>query len=254
MPDGRRLILPALVLLGAALLLEAAVALGMTPATIAPPSRIAAALAEHRSLLWFHLEPTLLVAVTGFLIALTLSLMCAVLVYLFKAAEPAVVSIGTIIDSIPMIAISPVLVIWMGLSLPTRITITVLICFFPMFVAILQGLKSAPETAEEMFTNLAATPLQRFRLLAVPYALPYLFVGLKIAAPLAMLGALIAEWTGAERGLGVFILNSLFALRVTDLWAGVFTACAVSTSAFMLVVLFEKLSLNGAAAERPETA
>jgi ABC-type nitrate/sulfonate/bicarbonate transport system permease component len=234
---------PVMVLGGTVLLAELAVRTGITPSTIAAPSQIAASIVELRGLLWHHLEPTLLVAVTGFLLALALSIVVAAAVYLYKPAETTVVTIGTVVDSIPMIAMAPVLVIWMGLSLPMRLTITAAICFFPMFMAILQGLKAPPATAEELFTNLAAGPLQRFRLLAVPYALSYLFVGLKISAPLAILGALIAEWTGAERGLGVFIINAMFSIDVVGLWTGVAVACAVSSGAFGLVVLFEKLSV-----------
>jgi len=243
MIDIRRALLPASVFAGVIALVEAAVRLDLTPATIAAPSVVAAALIRQWPLLWYHLEPTLLIAVTGFVMALAISLAAAALAYVFKPIEASLTMVGTVLDSIPMIAIAPVLVIWMGLSLPMRITIATIICLFPIFVAVLQGLKSAPGTAEELFTNLAATPLQRFRLLAVPYALPYLFVGLKIAAPLAILGALIAEWTGAERGLGVYMLNAMFSLRVIELWAGVLVACAVSAGGFMIVSLFEKLAV-----------
>lgn len=243
MPDLRRAALPAGVFAAAILLFELAVRAGLTPSTIAAPSAIATGVVGHAGLLWYHLEPTLLVAVTGFLAAIALALAVAALVTIVKPLEPTVMTIGTVIDSIPMIAIAPVLVIWMGLTLPMRITITTIICLFPIFISVLQGLKSPPATAEELFVNLAASPLQRFRLLGIPYALPYLFVGLKIAAPLAILGALIAEWTGAERGLGVYMLNAMFGLRVVELWSGVFVACAVSASAYLLVCLFELLSV-----------
>jgi len=244
MPDVRRVVLPASVFALAILAFELAARAGLTPVTIAAPSAVLAGMASHGGLLWYHLEPTLLVAVTGFLLAVLLALALAALVYVVKPLETTVMTIGTVIDSIPMIAIAPVLVIWMGLSLPMRLTITTIICLFPIFISVLQGLKSPPSTANELFTNLAASPLQRFRLLAIPYALPYLFVGLKIAAPLAILGALIAEWTGAERGLGVYMLNAMFGLRVIELWSGVFLACAVSASAYMLVCLFELLSIT----------
>jgi ABC-type nitrate/sulfonate/bicarbonate transport system permease component len=239
----RRALLPAGTMLALVLLAQLVVSAGWAPATIASPAQIAIGLADNFSLLWFHLEPTLLVAVSGFLLAMVLALAMAALVTVFRPLENTVMTVGTVINSVPMIAIAPVLVIWMGLTLPMRITITTIICLFPIFVSVVQGLKSPPETANELFVNLAATPLQRFRLLCFPYALPYLFVGLKISAPLAILGALIAEWTGAERGLGVFMLNAMFGLRVIELWSAVFVACAVSTSAFMLVSLFEALSV-----------
>jgi ABC-type nitrate/sulfonate/bicarbonate transport system permease component len=243
MNSVKRAMLPAGSVAAMLILFEIVVRAGLTPPTLVAPSQIAAGVAGSAGLLWYHLEPTLLVAVTGFLLALGLALATTALVYVVKPLEATVMTIGTVIDSIPMIAIAPVLVIWMGLTLPMRITITTIICLFPIFVSVLQGLKASPATAEELFVNLAATPLQRFRLLGLPYALPYLFVGLKIAAPLAILGALIAEWTGAERGLGVYMLNAMFSLRAVELWSGVAVACAVSTGAYLLVCLFELLSI-----------
>lgn len=240
----RKASLPAATMIAILLILQIAVVAGWTPQTVASPSQIAAGVAENWSVLWFHLEPTLLVSITGFLIACAIALALAFLVTVFRKLETSVMTIGTVIDSIPMIALAPILVIWMGLTLPMRLTITALICFFPIFVSLVQGLKAPPATAEELFVNLAARPMQRFRLLAFPYALPYLFIGLKIAAPLALLGALIAEWTGAERGLGVFMLNAMFGLRVVELWSAVFVACLVSTSAFLLVTAFEFLSVE----------
>ena len=242
----KRALLPAGTLFAFLLAFQIAVDARWTPATLASPTQIARGVYGSAGLLWYHLEPTLLVAVTGFLCAVLIALAIAALVYVVKPLEATVMTIGTVIDSIPMIAIAPVLVIWMGLTLPMRITITTIICLFPVFISVLQGLKSPPATAEELFVNLAATPLQRFRLLGFPYALPYLFVGLKIAAPLAILGALIAEWTGAERGLGVYMLNAMFGLKTVELWSGVFVACAVSASAYLLVSLFELLSVADA--------
>lgn len=243
MHNLKRAILPAGTMLGFLLAFQLAVMAGLTPSTLASPVEIAQGVSGSAGLLWYHLEPTLLVAVTGFIFAMIIALLVAALVYAFKPLETTMMTIGTVIDSIPMIAIAPVLVIWMGLTLPMRLTITTIICLFPIFISVLQGLKSPPATAEELFVNLAATRMQRFRLLGIPYALPYMFVGLKIAAPLAILGALIAEWTGAERGLGVYMLNAMFGLRVIELWSGVFVACAVSACAYLLVSLFEMLAV-----------
>jgi len=125
-----------------------------------------------------------------------------------------------------------------------RLSLTVMICTFPILVSLVQGLRAVPATANEMFTVLAARPWQRFRLLAAPYALPYLFVGLKAAAPLAVLGALMAETTGVERGLGAFIVDAMFGVRIAQLWAGVVLACLMSVAGYALVVLFERLAMG----------
>jgi ABC-type nitrate/sulfonate/bicarbonate transport system permease component len=237
------MLLPAAALAGFAALWEAAVRAGITPATIAAPSRVARAIAAQWDTLWFHIEPTLLTATVGYLAALVTALLLGFVVHSMRRIETSVLTAGAVIDSIPIIAIAPILIIWMGLSLSTRITITAIICFFPMLVSVIQGLSRQPRNAQELFTVLAATKLQRFRLLALPNALPVIFVGLKIAAPLAVLGALVAEWTGAEWGLGVFMVNAMFGLRIEQLWSSVVLACLMSTGAYGLVSLFEYLSI-----------
>jgi ABC-type nitrate/sulfonate/bicarbonate transport system permease component len=227
---------------------------GIAPVTIASPSRIARTVFGQWDTLWFHMEPTLLTATIGYLAAAATALSLGFLVYSLRRIETTVLTVGAVLDSIPIIAIAPILIIWMGLSLSTRITITAIICLFPMLISVIQGLKSQPRNARELFTVLAATPVQRFRLLALPNALPYLFVGLKIAAPLAVLGALVAEWTGAESGLGVYMVNAMFGLRVDQLWSAVVLACAMSSGAYGLVCLFEYLSINpgqGAGGAKP---
>jgi ABC-type nitrate/sulfonate/bicarbonate transport system permease component len=226
---------------------QTAVASGLAPVTIASPLRIAGTITGQWDMLWFHLEPTLLTAVIGYLAAAATALALGFLVHSVRRIETSVLTVGAVVDSIPMIAIAPILIIWMGLSLSTRITITAVICLFPILVSVIQGLNAQPRKMEELFTVLAATPWQRFRLLALPNALPYIFVGLRIAAPLAVLGALVAEWTGAEWGLGVFMINAMFGLRVDALWSAVVLACAVSTGAYGLIGLFEYLALPGEA-------
>jgi ABC-type nitrate/sulfonate/bicarbonate transport system permease component len=234
---------PAAVFLAALAAAELAVRAGGAPGTIAAPSVIARAVIADRALLWFHLEPTLLTALTGFLLAGAIAVSLALLIYSLAWVETTVVAVATLIDSVPIIAIAPVLTIWIGLSLPMRVTITTIICIFPILISLVQGLKAAPGTARELFSVMAATPLQRFRLLAFPYALPYLFVGLKIAAPVSVFGALIAEWTGAERGLGVFMTNAMSGFLVVDLWASIATSCALSAGFYLLVCAFEYLAI-----------
>jgi ABC-type nitrate/sulfonate/bicarbonate transport system permease component len=248
MADGRgvlrAVLLPGMTFVVFLALWEAAVKVRLAPVTIAAPSRIAATVYREWGTLWFHMEPTLLTATIGYLAAAAIALCLGFLVYNFRRIEGSVLTVGAVLDSIPIIAVAPILIIWMGLSLPTRITITAVICLFPMLISVVQGLNSQPKNTQELFTVLAATRLQKFRLLALPNALPYIFVGLKIAAPLAVLGALVAEWTGAEWGLGVFMINAMFGLRVDQLWSAVLLACGMSTGAYGLVCLFEYLCIE----------
>jgi ABC-type nitrate/sulfonate/bicarbonate transport system permease component len=244
-------ILPPTVACAAFLVLwEVAVRLHWVPATIAPPTKVLAILIAERGLLWFHAEPTLLTAMVGFLAAALLAFTIALAVHAYRRLEVTVLTVGAVLDSVPIIALAPILILWLGLSLTTRMAISAVICFFPILVSLLQGLNAIPRNVDELFQVLAATPFQRFRLLALPHAVPYLFIGLKIAAPLSLLGALIGESTGAEWGLGVFMLNAMFSLQVDQLWASVVISCLLSAAAYGLVCLFEHLILPAAPKQR----
>jgi ABC-type nitrate/sulfonate/bicarbonate transport system permease component len=247
MPDVRgrlalRALLPVAVFAAVLAGAEAWVAAGRAPMTIPRPSAVLALLwAEHATLL-NQLGITVLTAGLGFTLALLLALTVGFAVYAWPRAETPVLTSGAVLSSIPMIAIAPILSVWLGLSIGTRVLITVVICLFPLLVSVVQGLRESKATEQELFTVLAASPMQRFRLLALPSAVPLLFVGLKIAAPLAVLGALIGEWNGAETGLGVVMLNAMFGLQVQRLWATVLVACAVSSLAYAYICLMERVA------------
>lgn len=244
MADRRalHLLLPVLVVGALLVLAERWVAGGHAPMTLPRPSAVLTLLwVEHAELL-HQLGVTVLTAACGFLLALLLALAIAFCVYAVPRIEGSVLTVGAVLSSIPLIAIAPILSVWLGLTIGTRVLITVVICVFPMLVSVVQGLRESRPAEQELFTVMAATPWQRFRLLALPSAMPLLFVGMKISAPLAVLGALIGEWNGAETGLGVVMLNAMFGLQVQRLWATVLIACAVSSLAYAYLSLIERVA------------
>ena len=236
---------PLLLIASLALLLQGYVDAGAAPSTVAAPSLVARTIWTQRGDIWRAIEPTLLTACTGFILATLAALLLGLGVYVFRQVETGVLAMAAVLTSIPMIALAPALITLMGMGLAARIAITTIICAFPMIVAAVQGLSANSGAATELFTVLAASPWQRFRLLALPTALPYLFLGAKIAAPLALLGSLIAEWTGAEDGLGVYMLTSMFGLHIAQLWASVAITCLLSMAAYGLVVAAERLAVYG---------
>jgi NitT/TauT family transport system permease protein len=243
MPRRLSVLSPALVLAAAIIALELCVRAGFAPGAVAAPTVIVATLLAERAIIWGHLEPSLLTAMTGLLLALLLSTGVALFVHKVRRAENGAMAVAAFIDSLPMIAVAPVLTIWMGEGLGMRICLTTIICTFPIFVSFIQGLKATPVSVDEMLRVLAASSSQRFFVASLPYALPYLFIGLRTAAPMAMFGVLIAEWTGAERGLGAYMINAMFSLRADALWAAVVTASIVSIGLYLLVSAFESLAL-----------
>lgn len=169
------------------------------------------------------------------MIALTL----ASLALSLKDAERPILSIGVLIDCVPLIALAPIFVIWVGQGPVLYIMVSTISAFFPLLLGAIQGLKASDRNARELFHVIAASRWQRLRLLALPSSLPFVFAALKIAAPLALLGALIAEWMGAERGLGAMVLYALFSFNVPVVWLTILTVCAISALAYGLIALIE---------------
>lgn len=112
--------------------------------------------------------------------------------------------------------------------------------FFPVLVGAIQGLRAVDRQAAELFHCLSATKFQEFRLLALPSALPYLFAGLKISAASALLGAIISEWVGAEKGLGLMMAYALFSFNVALVWLTLIVSIISAILAYSLVGLVEK--------------
>lgn len=230
---------PALVLVGIGTAMEASKAAGWLPITVPAPSQIAAVIPAQFADLMYHAGGTLQSAVTGYALAALIALTLASVALSLKDAERPILSLGVLIDCVPLIALAPIFVIWVGQGPVLYIMVSTISAFFPLLLGAVQGLKASDRNARELFHVIAASRWQRLRLLALPSSLPFVFAALKIAAPLALLGALIAEWMGAERGLGAMVLYALFSFNVPVVWLTILTVCAISALAYGLIALIE---------------
>ena len=157
---------------------------------------------------------------------------------------------GVVVDSIPLIALTPILMVWLGNDIESRIVIATIACQFPLLVGAVQGLGAVDRSRSELFHVLSASGWQRLRLLALPSALPYLFSAMKIAAPLAVLGALIAEWVNAERGLGIMMVYALFSFDVPLVWLTIVAVCALAVIGYGVVAIGERLVVTWDSGDR----
>lgn len=230
---------PAIVLLTVAFGMEALKAANMLPITIPAPSQIVAVIPEQAADLIYHAGGTIRSAVLGNLIAAVAALALASVALSVKGAERPVISLGVLIDCFPLIALAPIFVIFLGQGPTLYVTIAAIASFFPLLLGAVKGFKATDRNARELFHVMAASCGQRLRLLALPSSLPYIFAAMKVAAPLAILGALIAEWIGAERGLGAMIIYALFSFNVPVVWLTILTVCAISALAYGLIALIE---------------
>lgn len=187
-----------------------------------------------------HTITTLYIAMTGLFIAICLGVGLAVLFVLSPTFERSFYPYILTIKITPTIALSPLLVLWLGIGSTAKIVIVVLICFFPIFVGCLKGFKSLDSGLVDLFRSLKATPTQTMLYLRLPSALPYLFPALRVVVLLSLTGALIGEFIASNRGIGYLILYSLRTYDSTGMFAGIVSVALVGFVLFWLVSFLER--------------
>ena len=215
-------------------------ALNLEDFLVPSPSEIAQSLWVDRSLLADNGWVTLREVLAGFGCALAVGLLFAVLLHLSETARRAFYPLIVASQTIPIIAIAPILVIWFGYGVGPKLAIIALICFFPITVNTLDGLRSVDADAVKMMRTLDASRWQIFSRVEAPTALPYAFSGAKIAAAVAVIGAVFGEWSGSSSGLGWLMTRDNATLETARLWASVVVLSLFAISLFGLLALLER--------------
>jgi len=253
--DARGLgrLLPAVVVIvGLLLAWESYVAIGhVDPIVLPAPSRILAALWDFRATAIGHAATTATEAVMGFAAAVGLAIAAAVLMDRVGSIRTALYPLLVGSQTIPIVAIAPLLVIWFGFGLAPKVVVIVLVAFFPIVVALLDGFAATSPDASDLLRTLGATDRQAFRLLRWPAALPALFTGLRIAVPYAIVGAVFAEYVGAVGGLGIWMQTSQNAFRTDLVFGAVLIVAVLSVACFVLVGVVERLVIPWHRGRRP---
>lgn len=213
------------------------------------PSDILQAFADNAAALTRGAYNTLLGAFLGLLMAVTLSVVLAILLSLSRWIRASLYPYLMMLQMTPVIVISPILILWVGPGLPSVVTITFLICFFPLVVNTTQGLVSTDSNLVDLFRMYRASRLQELALLRIPAALPYFFTGLRIAATLGPIGAIVGDFTagnsgGDGGGLGFLALIYSAQFKLPALYATALTGCALGFAFVSLVVLLQWWSLH----------
>jgi putative hydroxymethylpyrimidine transport system permease protein len=213
---------------------------GLEDFLVPSPAEIAEAFWENRSLLADNAWVTLQEILLGMAVALVAGMVFAVAMhfsrFVLRSTYPLVIASQTI----PIIAIAPILVIWFGFGIVPKILVVALVCFFPITVATLNGLSSVDPEAPKLMRTLYASRWQIFRRVSVPTALPYVFTGIKISIVFAPVAALFGEWVGASSGLGHQILQDNAQLETARLFAAVAILSAIGLTLFGLTALAER--------------
>lgn len=205
------------------------------------PSVILGAVVEYWPNLLSAARYTVYEAVMGFILGNGIAILLAVSFVYSHTIADTVYPMAVVLQSIPLVALTPFIVIFFGQGVTAKIVIAALVCFFPTLVNMVQGLTSVDIQALQLMHTLNATERQLFWKMRVPYSLPYLFTSFKITSSAAVLGAIIGEWMGAWKGLGAVIVQAMYNMRGDQLWATMLVATVLSVLAYVLAVFAERI-------------
>ncbi len=183
---------------------------------------------------------TLTLAITGLLLGSTIGLLIAMILHLIPSLRNAFYPLLILSQNVPIIVLAPLLVIWFGFGFLPKLLIIILVCFFPVTIASLDGFSNVPGELLHYMRMSGATRFQIFAKLELPNALSPLFSGLKIAATYSVMGAVISEWLGAEKGIGVFMTLSSSAFRTDRVFIAIFIIIFFSMLLYSVIVMIEK--------------
>jgi ABC-type nitrate/sulfonate/bicarbonate transport system permease component len=213
---------------------------GISPIVLPPPSRVVAALWEFREDALRHGATTLLEALLGLAVSLGLAVGLAIAMDRVAAIRGAIEPLLVGSQSIPVVAIAPLLVLWLGFGIESKVLVIVLVTFFPIVIGLLDGFARTPADGTDLLRSLGAGRDQEFWKLRWPGALPSLFTGLRIAATYAIVAAVFGEYVGAVAGLGIWMQVSQNAFRTDLVLAAVLVTAALSVGLYLAVGLVER--------------
>lgn len=207
------------------------------------PVDVVKAVVNDFPILLEHSKVTLTEAIYGLLIGTALAFIIAVIMDRFDFIYKALYPILIISQTIPTIAIAPLLVLWMGFSMAPKITLVVLTTFFPIAVSLLDGFKSVDPDAVNLIRSMGGGRFQIFKHIKFPSALEQFFSGLKVSASYAVVGAVISEWLGGFEGLGVYMTRVKKAYAYDKMFGVILIICVVSLGLMALVSILKKIAM-----------
>ncbi len=230
----------------AALLLAwqlAALALEVPKWLLPAPTEIGATLYSSWELLARHGWVTLQEVLVGFGLSFVVGVALAVAIAYSRTLERAIYPFVIASQTIPVIAIAPILLIWFGYGLLPKVIVVALICFFPIVVNMVDGLRSVDQDLVNLLRTLGASRWQIFTKARLPASLPFLLSGTKVAIAVSVIGAVIGEWVGASAGLGYFMVRSASQFQTARVFAAILVLSAMGVSLFGLVAASERYLL-----------
>ncbi|MDE2792649.1 MAG: ABC transporter permease [Paracoccaceae bacterium] len=211
------------------------------PTYIAPnPFQVLQVFIDKGALIWINFWPTMVEAMAGFALGNSIAVLLAIWFVHNQLAERAFYPIAVFINTIPIIAIAPILVLILGNGYAPKVVIAALICFFPTLVNMVRGLKAVNPQMLELMRVLSANDWEVLWKIRLQSSLPFLFAALKIASTTCVIGAIVGEWIGSNYGLGALIIEATYNFRSPLLYATVVTGAGLAVAAFTLTSFVER--------------
>jgi len=234
-------ILPFMLLVAIGVFWEAAVSIWHIPSYILPPpSRIILVIGERWNLLLANSVVTLAEVTMGFVVALIGGLSLALAIHSSRIVERTTLPLVIASQTIPVFAIAPLLILWFGYGMGSKVVMAAIIVFFPIVINTVDGLRAADPDTISLLKVLEATPRQIMLKVRIPQALPFVFSGLKIGVAVSVIGAVIGEWVGAREGLGYLMIHANAQLQVDLVFAAIFCLSVMGVTLYALIGLLER--------------
>lgn len=240
----RRLLPAGLILVTAVAAWQLVASLGsVDDLTLASPIETAEALRDDWRLLADNALVTLVEVVIGLAIAIVAGAGSAVAMHLVRPLRDAAYPLLVASQAIPIVVLAPIFVIAFDYGIGPKLAIVALICFFPITVAVLDGLRSVDPAVMKLMRSLGASRLKTLRAAELPASLPQFFTGLRVAATVSVIGAVFGEWAGANEGLGRLVLLANTQLETPRVYAGIVVLTLMAVTLFALATLAERLAI-----------
>jgi ABC-type nitrate/sulfonate/bicarbonate transport system permease component len=240
-----RRVLPSLALLALVVLAWQGIASlhSVDDLTLASPVETWKALKDDRSLLFDEAGVTLVEVVLGLAISIVLGFGIAIAMHLVRPLRDAAYPLLLASQAIPLLVLAPLFILAFGYGIGPKLAIVALICFFPIVVNMLDGLRSVDPELIKLMRSLGATRWMRLWKAELPASLPFLFSGIRIAATVSVIGAVFGEWAGADRGLGRLVLLANNQLQTPRVYAGTVLLTLMAIALFAFVSLVERVAI-----------
>ncbi len=197
---------------------------------------------QYFAVIWDNAKTTIIEAILGYLIGISLGLILSIIFSQVKLIREMFLPFVVASQTVPVIAFAPIIIIWFGSGILSKIIVVAFLTFFPICLGTLKGIQSVDRIKRDLFYCYAATKRQILTKLEFKFAMPYIFTQIRVITPTAVIGAIIAEFIAANKGLGYLTIRNWYTLSMSKLWATIFSAALTGIILYLITSAIEKFA------------